>query len=239
MTPAPTNRDAYLDPYREAVMRHGPSFEATLWGSREAQQLRFDVMIDLSSAEQAGFDQCSILDVGCGQGDFAQRLLERQVDFAGYLGLDAIEAMVESAGRRALDPQRGRVRFEAADVVAHPAILRREPFDYICISGTLNTMEEPLARTLVQRSFEAAAKGVIFNFLSDRCPKEMTKRDLWPARRFDTLSWLDWALDLTSRVGFRQDYLDGHDATIIIGRMIGHGNRHGNRHGIRHGNRHD
>ena len=29
-------------------------------------------------------------------------------------------------------------------------------------------------------------------------------------------AWLDWALDRTSRVAFTQDYLDGHDATIVL-----------------------
>ena len=63
---------AYLQPYREAVERHGPSFEATLWHSVEAQALRFDVMIGL-----VDLDGRSVLDAGCGQGDFAARLLER------------------------------------------------------------------------------------------------------------------------------------------------------------------
>ncbi|MBT8484386.1 MAG: hypothetical protein KJO43_02335, partial [Phycisphaerae bacterium] len=80
---ADSRSDEVLRPYREAVERHGPGFEATLWGSREAQRLRFDVMLDL-----APLDGCSIADVGCGPGGFATHLLERDVSFDRYLGLD-------------------------------------------------------------------------------------------------------------------------------------------------------
>ncbi|MHC4775868.1 MAG: class I SAM-dependent methyltransferase, partial [Planctomycetota bacterium] len=83
---------AYLQPYRQAVERHGPGFEATLWHSVEAQVLRFDIMIGLVDLEGR-----SVLDAGCGQGDFAARLLERGVPFARFVGVDALAEMVEAA----------------------------------------------------------------------------------------------------------------------------------------------
>ncbi len=199
--------DSYLDPYREAVGRHGPGFEATLWGSREAQVLRFDVMVDL-----AGFESCVVLDAGCGEGDFAARLLEREVPFERFVGVDAVPEMIESARRRDLP----RCVFEARDVVADPAVLSTGGPDFVCISGALNTMDEPVARRLVAGAFEAAAQGVVFNFLSDRHHPKWNDRNLGPAHRFDTLAWLDWAFGKTCRVSFTQDYLDGHDATIMM-----------------------
>ncbi|MHC4989543.1 MAG: methyltransferase domain-containing protein [Planctomycetota bacterium] len=203
--------ERFLTPYREAVERHGPSFEATLWGSRAAQQLRFDVMID--QIEPRG---CTLLDAGCGQGDFAQRLLDRDIDFAHYVGIDALEPMIESARERRLDDGRGRVRFEVMDLLAGAQTLGRFEADYVCISGTLNTMDEATARSLVKAAYEQAAQGVVFNFLSDRCHQDWAERDLRPARRFDTVGWLDWSMRLSSRVSFTQAYLDGHDATIAI-----------------------
>lgn len=201
--------DSYLDPYREAVGRHGPGFGATLWGSREAQVLRFDVMVDL-----AGFESCVVLDAGCGEGDFAARLLERGVPFERFVGVDAVPEMIESARKRDLP----RCVFEVRDVVADPAVLSTAGPDYVCISGALNTMDEPVARRLVAGAFEAAAQGVVFNFLSNRAHPRWSRRDIGPARRFDTASWLDWAMTLTSRVEFTQSYMDGHDATIMMRR---------------------
>ena len=88
--------------------------------------------------------------------------------------------------------------------------------DFVCFSGTLNTMDDETARRLVLAGYEAAAQGVVFNFLSDRPHSKWEGRDLLPARRFDTVAWLDWVLDLGPRVSFTQDYLDGHDATVMV-----------------------
>jgi SAM-dependent methyltransferase len=201
-----TSRE-YLEPYRRAVQRHGASFEATLWGSREAQVLRFDVMIDM-----VGLDGTSLLDIGCGKGDFAARLLERAVAFDRFTGYDALPEMVAAAAARALD----RCAFEVRDAVADPGCLAGPSADYICFSGTLNTMQGGQARALVAAAFDAAAQGVVFNFLSDRPDARWAARDLGPAHRFDTVKWLDWAMGRTPKVAFAQDYLDGHDATIVM-----------------------
>ena len=71
-------------------------------------------------------------------------------------------------------------------------------------------------RTRARAGFDASAQGVVFNFLSDKCHPRWSGRDLTPARRFDTLAWLRWSFELSSRVCFTQSYMDGHDATILI-----------------------
>jgi SAM-dependent methyltransferase len=198
---------AYLQPYRQAIAAHGPGFEATLWNSPEAQVLRFDVMIDL-----ADFAGRAALDVGCGQGDFAARLLGRRVPFARYVGVDALPELVEAARRRGLE----RCEFVCRDAVADAGVLKHGEPDYVCISGTLNTMDEPTARHLVARAFDAARRGVVFNFLSSPDHPRFAHRDPAPARRFDPLGWIEFSLGLSTRVAFTQTYLDGHDATILI-----------------------
>jgi SAM-dependent methyltransferase len=220
-----------LEPYREAVARHGAGFHATLWRSPESQMLRFDVMFDLvgSPREPAGADhrcgdgdrrevpsggfaRCAVLDVGCGRGDLCKAMLERGIDYGRYVGLDALPEMIDAARQRGFP----RARFEVVNVMADLAALALHEPDFCCISGTLNTMDEEAARTLVKAAFDAAAQGVIFNFLSDRCDAQWAGEDLGPARRFNTAGWLDWAMTLGPRVSFTQDYLDGHDATILI-----------------------
>src|SRR5690349_14426859 len=197
----------YLKPYREAVKRHGPGFESTLWSSPEGQQIRFDVMIDL-----AGFADCTILDIGCGRGDFAQRLLERSVSFQRFLGVDALPEVIEAARARRLP----RCEFQVADAVCDPSVLRSISADFVCFSGSLNAMSEPCAKHLVKAAFEAASQGVVVNFLSDRPHERWAGQPLSPARRFPAVSSIDWTLGLTSRVTFTQDYPDGHDATIML-----------------------
>lgn len=197
---------AYLQPYCRAVRRFGGGFQATLWNSREAQTLRFDVMIGM-----ADFAGAAILDVGCGEGDLAARLLERDVPFATYRGLDAVPEMIEAARARTLP----RSTFAVADPLTDPRALRVGA-GWVTLSGTLNTMDEATAERLVAECFAAAGAGIVFNFLSTAASERWAGRDPAPARRFSPVRFLDFALSLSPRVSFTQAYLDGHDATMVI-----------------------
>jgi SAM-dependent methyltransferase len=197
----------YLQPYVRAIKAHGASFEATLWRSPESQAARFRVMLDL-----APLDDAVIVDVGCGRGDFAAFLHQDEVPFRRYIGLDALPEMIDAAANQAMP----RCEFHVADVLANPHVVAQHRPDVVCISGTLNTMDQAAARRLVRASFDAARKSVIFNFLSDQPHEKWMESEAGPALRFDTIAWLHWSLSLASRVSFTQDYLDGHDATIMI-----------------------
>jgi len=199
--------DSYLDPYRQAAAAHGAGFHATLWQSREAQLRRFDVLIDM-----AAFENAVIVDAGCGPGDFVERLIERGVGYRRFIGIDGIPEQVERARQRRFE----RAEFIVGDFVGDPSVLADHHADYICFSGSLNTMDDATVRRLLSEAFEASNRGVLYNFLSDRALPRHLNADLHPARRFDTLAMIDWSLRQSPRVRFRQDYLDGHDATILI-----------------------
>lgn len=200
---------AYLEPYEQAVNRHGPGFEATLWRNRSMQRTRFEVfqsMLDLTGRR--------ILDAGCGLGDLAAYLSDAKIQYARYIGLDGVADVIRSADRRKLP----RAEFHIADFVADPASLAIGEPEIICFSGSLNTVPESDARAVIDEAFRIASHAVLFNFLSDRCPPELLRKDTGPAKRFNTLTWLEWAMRMTPDVAFRQDYFGGHDATIAMRR---------------------
>jgi hypothetical protein len=126
--------------------------------------------------------------------------------------VDALAEMIEAGRGRGLE----RCEFVCRDAVADPGVLKTGDPDYVCVSGTLNTMDERTARRLVGAAFAAAARAVVFNFLSSPDHPRFADRDPAPARRFDPLGWVDFALGLSTRVTFTQTYFDGHDATILI-----------------------
>lgn len=199
--------ESYLTPYREAVDAFGAGFEATLWTDRAAQRRRFEVM-----SEMVDCTGHTLVDVGCGVGDFASFLLERGIEFQRFIGIDAVEGQLHKARRRNLPG----CEFHLGDVVQDPGLIARFSPEIITISGALNTMTERLARRVIDHAFKTAGVGVVFNFLSDRPHPRYRRQKLGPARRFRTARWIDWALDRTPRVAFRQEYLDGHDATILM-----------------------
>ena len=199
--------DAYIEPYRQAHEEHGHDFAVTLWSSPKTQKRRFEVF-----AQMCFFAGKRVLDAGCSRGDFAHYMLAHDIPFGRYIGIDALNDVIDFARRRRLR----HCEFHHGDVVSHPELLRTGKPQIIAISGTLNTMTDKTAMRLLEHAWDAAAEALIFNFLSDRCgpgaPPQMQ-----PARRLDTLAMIEWALSHTWHVQFRQDYFQhGHDATIVM-----------------------
>lgn len=195
----------YLQPYQDAVDSYGGTFEATLWRSKEGQRLRFECF-----TSEIDFTGTSILDVGCGIGDFGAFLIDSKIDFKSYMGVDAMEAMIETAKERELH----HCDFEIGDAFASKSCLQQT--DWSVFSGTLNAMSQKDSVELIQNSFRTSTIGVAFNFLSDQCWRDAHSEDLSPASRFNTMELLHFAFSLTPLVSFNQTYLQGHDATIII-----------------------
>ncbi len=198
----------YLQPYQEAVKNYGGTFDATLWNSKEGQVKRFDVFSTF-----VNFKNCSILDVGCGIGDCAQYLVEKHILFSSFHGVDAMEEMINTANNRSLT----NAMFSVSDVVKSTDDL---PFvDWITCSGTLNAMDESLAIKVIDALFDHCSVGLAFNFLSDQCGRDPSTESLEPASRFNTVAFLEYAMQKTPLVSFTQTYLSGHDATIIMKKL--------------------
>lgn len=197
----------YLDPYREAQQTHGSDFKVTLWANERSQRLRFRVM-----AEMVLLAGKRVLDAGCSRGDFAAYLAERDIPYETFIGVDGLPEVIDYAKGRDLP----RSTFVAGDFVNDPSLLATGDPQIIAISGTLNTMEDGTAITLLDHAWRSASQALIFNFLSDANSSEAPKQKP-PARRLPTKLLLDWALSHTSAVRFRQDYFAlGHDATILM-----------------------
>lgn len=204
----------YLTPYEDAVREHGPSFRATLWASRDSQQARFRVI-----AETVDLTGKVVVDAGCATGDLAKYLVEGGIEYGRYVGIDGVAALLDEARTRNFP----RAEFVLGDFVSNPDAGRDvlgslERTDVIVFSGSLNTLEQERALGVLERAWPAANDALVFNFLSSRDGSGRTAdRDPTdPARRFDPLAMLDWAMARTPCVRFRQDYLRGHDATIAM-----------------------
>jgi 2-polyprenyl-3-methyl-5-hydroxy-6-metoxy-1,4-benzoquinol methylase len=204
-----TNSPDYLKPYIQAVDEHGGTFDATLWQSKEGQLLRFKTFCDFID-----FNSSSIVDVGCGIGDFAEYLIAQNIQFDSFHGIDAMEAMITTANNRSI----ARSSFSVADILQCTNALTG--YEWITFSGTLNAMSEQTATQLIDAAFSACKKGVAFNFLSNKSGRDPKNEDLQPASRFNTIALLEFALSKTPCVDFAQTYLNGHDATIVLKKCI-------------------
>lgn len=190
--------------YAGKVREYGFDHRGLGFRTRASQRRRFEAL-----AELGDFDGASILDVGCGFGDFLEFLAARGVR-CRYLGLDACEPMIERCRGR-FEPSEGR--FVVADALAfEPA----ERFDYVVASGLFG-LDSPGAheriRPTLERLFEWARLGAACNFLSTRSPVPVEGRIY-----VDPCKALDAAFDLTPAARLNHAYLP-NDFTLYLYKM--------------------
>lgn len=141
--------------HEELVERRGDGWQA-FWGSQESQRARYQVLMDHLPLHGA-----SVLEVGCGFGDFLDYAAERGVQPRRYLGVDLSARIV--AGAQARHPQ---AEFAVLDVLHSDPPLRP---DFVIASGIMavavDGYDEYVLGTL--RRFQAlAGRGFGLNFLS-------------------------------------------------------------------------
>jgi RimJ/RimL family protein N-acetyltransferase/SAM-dependent methyltransferase len=193
------NRQAMIDHYTRLLIEHGISARALDWGSAKSQRRRFDVLAEIADLRAA-----SVLDIGCGLGDFFAVLCERYMD-THYTGYDLTPAMIASATARF-----PHATFEVRDIVTDPPI---DSFDYTFASGIFTFLEdEPVKhmQVLLRAMYTSARRGVAFNSLST-----------WASHRksgeffADPLETLAFCRTLTPYVVLRHDYFS-HDFTLYM-----------------------
>ena len=134
----------------------------TGWSSRSTQIARFSVLAKIGSLKGK-----SILDVGCGIGDFYKYLLERK--FQGkYIGYDLVAANCSAASEKY-----GSGLFFQRDILD---ITDEQQFDYVLASGIFylpaDDWNDAVSITL-KRMFELCKIGIAANFLSIYSPNKI------------------------------------------------------------------
>ena len=151
--------------YEDKVREFGFDHRGLGYRSRSAQEKRFEALLALGD-----FDGRSLLDVGCGFGDFLEFLQARGIE-PRYTGLDICEPMVERCRERF-----GHASFIEADVLGFEPT---ERYDYVIASGIFG-LESPEVRARIRptlaRMFSWSRRGLAVNFLSGRAPRQAEGR---------------------------------------------------------------
>lgn len=141
--------------YRHALARYGDNAEGVHWRSADSQRVRFEVLRDLLPDDLSGID---LVDVGCGLGDLYQFLSARGEAPRRYIGLDAVQAMVE------------RARVRTGCPILHCDVLR-DPLpeaDWYLASGTMALLTPDETRAFIERCLGHVSTGLVFNLLKGR-----------------------------------------------------------------------
>lgn len=191
-----------IDIYTDLAVRYGHDVRALDWASRDSQERRFRVLAGVGDLN--GY---SVLDVGCGLGDFAA-WCARQSLAVDYTGIDMTPRMVELA-RQSLPAQ----AFRAADLFSLPPPPEGRAWDYVVASGIFAKRQENPAgylRDAVAHMFSLCMSATAFNVLSTWSP--VTEGTEFHA---DPQSTLEYCRSLTPWVVLRHDY-HPRDFTIYL-----------------------
>lgn len=188
-----------LKHYQKLMGKYGDhDVRALNWSSEESQFHRFLILTQIGN-----LDFCSVLDAGCGFGDFVPHLRNRFPNMI-YTGLDLNPEFV------AVCKERYPTEEFIQGNLLEPLI---DSYDYVLASGTFGYAIEDYRNQYfecIRNLFNACHKGVAINLLNAR------GHDPDPLyATFDPIDVHLFAMELTNRFILRQDYYD-HDMTLYL-----------------------
>src|SRR3989344_5040153 len=190
--------------YDKLISEHGDeNGQAQGWASNETENIRFEVFLKVGD-----LNNCSILDVGCGFGDFYDFLKKKKTQNFSYTGIDINPEMIKRAKEK--NPE---ANFQVIDFGSGNF---KSKFDYIFCSGALsfkitNYKEFYLAH--VKKMFELSKIGVAFNMLNKENNTKPENEELYATYSIKEVR--DFFLNLTSKITIHKNYLP-NDFTLFL-----------------------
>lgn len=153
--------NTYKEKYLKRLLSHSNSTESNWyingWGSRNSQLSRYSSICNFLPDKKI-----SLLDVGCGTGDFFSFIKEKHLPYE-YTGIDLIPEMVEYA-----ITQHQENCFFVEDV--YQKKIKNQHYDFIVVSGLFqynNIQNREYYADIFNYLLRTSRKGVVANFLSN------------------------------------------------------------------------
>jgi SAM-dependent methyltransferase len=150
------NRTDLVKAYQDRLATYGPGPQAVQYADHASHIARFEIL----AAIDPGME--SVLDVGCGLGDFCHYLRARG-STADYLGIDLVPEFVAHAQTAFADDPLSSVML--GDATAELPRGR----DYAILSGVFNNLMDDnwgFMTTTLRRMYAAARRGIAFNAMT-------------------------------------------------------------------------
>jgi ubiquinone/menaquinone biosynthesis C-methylase UbiE len=189
------DRQAIIRRYSERFKKYGVDVRTLSSGSEEKQNIRHQVHAAIGRMKGL-----SVLDIGCGFGDFYRYLIKHDERPSLYTGWDIVEPFIEVNAR--MFPEAG---FEVRDALSleHAAF----EVDYVVMSQVFNNKYEhaensEVVRKVLSESFRIARVGISVDMISSYVDYREDK-----LYYFSPEEMFGFAKTLTRFVTLRHDYL--------------------------------
>ncbi|OGC23327.1 hypothetical protein A2291_06670 [candidate division WOR-1 bacterium RIFOXYB2_FULL_42_35] len=161
------DKQAQIDYFEGLLDQHGENYLALDWNNPESQKLRYQIFKEIFIYGRKAAN-ISVLDVGCGFGDFygflkREKLLKaHRINYSGY----DISAKLLAVAKK----KYSEARFELKDILEDRLIPQ---FDYLFASGIFNIRTTDaeshleFVKSMILRMFDLSRYGAALNFLSE------------------------------------------------------------------------
>lgn len=136
--------------YLSSIHKHGLNAQGVHWISKETQELRFKMISNMLPNKIN-----TLVDAGCGFGDFYTYLQTTNLELNKYIGIDSIHKMCSIASKNT--QQEIILSDITKDTIPHAEY-------YVC-SGAMNILNNFETHLFIRNCFNASTKAFIFNIL--------------------------------------------------------------------------
>ena len=180
--------------YQNNYDTYGVSAEGVAWDCVQTQKRRFSAIASCLGDVKND----TLVDAGCGFGDFYLYLKEKNNLPKTYTGVDLCEPMVKEAQVRT-----------GCKIIQRDILRQTIPMaDWYIASGSMNLLTRLETRLFIQRCFEKSRKGFVFNLLHGK-EREGTY-NYWLPHEISKLCQL-----LGAKVQIKEGYMEG-DFTVVL-----------------------
>ncbi len=178
--------------YKQSIEEFGVSAQGVHWNSKYTQYKRFEIITKLIKKE---IKESTILDVGCGFGEYYNYLINNNRTPKEYIGIDCEDNMINISKKRFPNQN-----FYKQNILYD----KLEQVDYYLCSGALNILTLAQCNIFIDRCYQYSNKGFIFNFLKNLTFNDVQKQDI-----------LDICNNYCNNLIIKENYLD-NDFTIFM-----------------------
>jgi SAM-dependent methyltransferase len=178
--------------YLASIEKYGVNAKGVNWVSQETQELRFDIILDMLPKNIN-----TLVDAGCGFGDFYQYLQNKNIQYTKYIGIDSLHKMCTIASKNT------KQEIILADITKD-----KLPFaEYYICSGAMNILNTFETHLFIKNCLQSSQKAFIFNILHGS--KESDTFNYFSIEKIEKI-----AKDLNvNRIEIRDDYMQ-NDVTV-------------------------
>lgn len=138
--------------YTSAIEKYGTTAKGVNWHSKENQNIRFDVILDMLPDDISRY---TIADAGCGFGDFYTYMSKKKKIPKKYIGIDSLFDMYSIASNKT-----------GQEIIIADICKDEIPSaDYYVCSGAMNTLQNFETHLFIRNCFNACKNAFIFNVL--------------------------------------------------------------------------